>query len=221
MAARGGERVDAGDGGLQVRDAVDGLAKVGGLDLLANVAAERQAIGRPKPAAKAVTGSKIKHPFRILARRVAAPVSMRVAEASNFLTCSIHVVVTKNLWQKHGVVMLPDRYAPYAARALQIDNLCGMFLTYADIRSMQGLFVDTITPFGVQHIVYHVEGNLHLDQGRAFFKACRSFAGVEALSRALYLETPRNKIHMVVLSARLGRRVQARPTYPAIARKTK
>lgn len=117
--------------------------------------------------------------------------------------------------------MLPDRYAPYAARALQIDNLCGMFLTYADIRSMQGLFVDTITPFGVQHIVYHVEGNLHLDQGRAFFKACRSFAGVEALSRALYLETPRNKIHMVVLSARLGRRVQARPTYPAIARKTK
>jgi hypothetical protein len=36
----------------------------------------------------------------------------------------------------------------------------------------------------------------------------RSFAGLEELSRALYLETPRNQTHMVVVSAHLGKRVQ-------------
>ena len=40
------------------------------------------AMGRVKPAANAVTGSKNKHPFRLVARRPPNPVPMRVAEAS-------------------------------------------------------------------------------------------------------------------------------------------
>jgi hypothetical protein len=89
-----------------------------------------------------------------------------------------------------------------------IENLCGMFATYVEIRMLQGLVVDTITPFGVQHMLFHAEGNVVVDQGRGFFKACRSAAGLEELSRCLYLETPKNRVHMLVLTARLGKRVQ-------------
>jgi hypothetical protein len=106
-----------------------------------------------------------------------------------------------------SVVMLDEKHAPYEARGAMIENLCGMFATYVEIRMLQGLVVDTITPFGVQHMLFHAEGNLIIDQGRAFFKACRSAAGVAELSRCLYLETPKNRVHMLVLTARLGKRV--------------
>jgi hypothetical protein len=107
-----------------------------------------------------------------------------------------------------GVVMLDERFTPYPKRGLQIENLCGMFATFVEIGMLRGLVVDTITPFGVQHMLYHVEGNITVDQGRAFFKACRSFTGIQELSQCLYLETPKNRVHMMVLTARLGKRVQ-------------
>lgn len=106
------------------------------------------------------------------------------------------------------VVMLDERHAPYPRRGVAIENLCGMFLTYVEIGMLRGLVVDTITPFGVQHMLFHAEGNIVVDQGRGFFKACRSAAGLVELSECLYLETPRNRVHMLVLTARLGKRVQ-------------
>lgn len=72
-----------------------------------------------------------------------------------------------------SVVMLDERFTPYPKRGAQIENLCGMFATFVEIGMLRGLVVDTITPFGVQHMLYHVEGNITVDQGRAFFKACR------------------------------------------------
>jgi hypothetical protein len=106
------------------------------------------------------------------------------------------------------VVMLDERYRPYDRRGVAIENLCGMFLTYVEIGMLRGLIVDTITPFGVQHMLFHAEGNVVVDQGRGFFKACRSAVGLADLSQCLYLETPRNRVHMLVLTARLGKRVQ-------------
>lgn len=41
-----------------------------------------------------------------------------------------------------------------------------------------------------------------------FYPHGRSFAGIEELSRSLYLETPKNRVHMMVLTARLGKRAQ-------------
>lgn len=72
-----------------------------------------------------------------------------------------------------GMIMLDERFTPYPRRTVQIENICGMFGTFVEIGMLRGLIVDTITPFGVQHTLYHVEGNLVVDQGRAFFKACR------------------------------------------------
>jgi hypothetical protein len=108
-----------------------------------------------------------------------------------------------------SVVMLDAKHAPYPPRGVAIENICGMFATYVEVGMLRGLVVDTITPFGMQHKLFHAEGNVIVDQGRGFFKACRSAAGVEELSRCLYLETPRNRVHMLVLTARLGKRAQA------------
>jgi hypothetical protein len=107
-----------------------------------------------------------------------------------------------------SVVMLDAKHAPYPRRGVAIENICGMFATFVEVRMLGGLIVDTITPFGVQHMLFHAEGNVVVDQGRGFFKACRSAAGLEELSRCLYLETPKNRVHMLVLTARLGKRVQ-------------
>lgn len=107
-----------------------------------------------------------------------------------------------------SVVMLDEKHAPYPRRGVGVENLCGMFATYVEVGMLRGLVVDTITPFGVQHMLFHAEGNVIVDQGRGFFKACRSAAGLEELSRCLYLETPKNRVHMLVLTARLGKRVQ-------------
>ena len=108
---------------------------------------------------------------------------------------------------EQSVVMLDEKHAPYPRRGVMIENLCGMFATYVEIGMLRGLVVDTITPFGVQHMLFHAEGNIVVDQGRGFFKACRSAAGVAELSECLYLETPKNRVHMLVLTARIGKRV--------------
>ena len=106
------------------------------------------------------------------------------------------------------VVMLSEKFAPYPKRAVVIENICGMFSTFVEIGMLRGLIVDAITPFGVQHMLFHVAGNVVIDQGRGFFKACKDFAGIEELSRCLYLERPANRVHMLVLTAWLGKRVQ-------------
>ena len=74
---------------------------------------------------------------------------------------------------KPSVILLDEKYAPYPRRGVQIENICGIFATYVELGMLHGLIVDTITPFGVQHMLHHVEGNLIVDQGRGFFKGCR------------------------------------------------
>ena len=109
----------------------------------------------PKLAAKAVRGSKIKKPFKIVGPTPrAGGVKMRIQESP-------------------GHVTLSDRYAPYEARGVQIDNIGGMFSTYVEVQALQGLIVEAITPFGVQHTLFHVDGNLVVDRGRGFYQACR------------------------------------------------
>ena len=106
------------------------------------------------------------------------------------------------------VVLLSEKFEPYPKRGVAIENIAGMFSTFVEIGMLRGLIVDTITPFGVQHMLFHVAGNVIVDQGRGFFKACRDFACIAELSRCLYLERPANRVHMLVLTARLGKRAQ-------------
>lgn len=121
---------------------------------LAGVKKPMKTVG-PKLAANAVRGSKIKRPFKIVGPTPrAGGVNMRVKESP-------------------GLVTLSDRYAPYDARGVQIDNIGGMFSTYVEVQALQGLIVEAITPFGVQHTLFHVDGNLVVDRGRGFYQACR------------------------------------------------
>ena len=106
------------------------------------------------------------------------------------------------------VVMLSEKFVPYPKRGVAIENICGMFSTFVEIGMLRGLIVDTITSFGVQHMLFHVAGNVIVDQGRGFFKACRNYSCIDELSRCLYLERPTNRVHMLVLTARLGKRAQ-------------
>jgi len=65
------------------------------------------------------------------------------------------------------------RFCPYPRRSAQIENLCGMFGQRVEMGNLPGLIVDVTTPFGVQHELYHIDGNVTVNQGRGFFKACR------------------------------------------------
>lgn len=85
------------------------------------------------------------------------------------------VPMTVIVASKTSVILLDEKYTPYPRRGVQIENICGMFATYVELGMLRGLIVDTITPFGVQHTLYHVDGTLVVDQGRGFFKGCRYF----------------------------------------------
>jgi hypothetical protein len=59
-----------------------------------------------------------------------------------------------------------------------------------------------------QREMFHLHGNVVLHNGRGSFLAVRGMAGLERLSRALHISSPRNVVHMVVLTSKIGRRVQ-------------
>lgn len=65
------------------------------------------------------------------------------------------------------------KFRPYPRRGAQIENLCGIFGQRVEVRNLCGLMVDASTPFGMQHEMFHIEGNVNVSQGRGMFKACR------------------------------------------------
>ena len=106
-------------------------------------------------------------------------------------------------------IELPCKFRPYAKRGSQIDNLCGQFTTFVSDAPTQlgGLMHRVCSGFGWQNDVYHLDGNLSLCMGRASFKACRSMEGLTRLGGVLGLPDTSNRVHMVVVSSMLGRRM--------------
>lgn len=101
-------------------------------------------------------------------------------------------------------VLLDERYTPYARQRCRIENLCGTFTEYV---SMVGL--DRVTKrTGTQKEIFHLQGNVVVNQGRAAFMGARGARGLERLARVLSLEGPRNLVHMAVLTTKIGKRVQ-------------
>ena len=101
-------------------------------------------------------------------------------------------------------IMLDDRYAPYNIQSARIENLCGSFIEYVQ---SDGLHT-AISKANGQRELFHLHGNVAINQGRGSFLAVRGMQGLQLLSQALRLSTPRNIVHMVVLTSKLGRRVQ-------------
>ena len=74
--------------------------------------------------------------------------------------------------------------------------------------SVREASVKTKTCFGKATELYHVAGNVTLVGRKASFKGCKSFTGIQSLSRAIQLCDEANRVHMAVLSASIGVRVQ-------------
>jgi len=105
-----------------------------------------------------------------------------------------------------SIVQLDERFAPHSTQPARIENLCGYYLQYFDDRPFKQLINRNRSCFGRQRELFHLEGNLTINQGRASFMGGRSFAGLTRLGRTMRLENPSFAVHMVVICLKLGRR---------------
>lgn len=101
-------------------------------------------------------------------------------------------------------ILLDERYAPYDRRAARIENLCGNFTEYICMTPLKSVTKGT----GTQKEVFHLHGNVVVNQGRGAFMGARGMHGIERLARALHLSSAGNVVHMAVLTTKLGRRAQ-------------
>lgn len=101
-------------------------------------------------------------------------------------------------------ILLDERYAPYDSQPARIENLCGSFSEFVHADALR----PAISKSGGQRELFHLHGNVVLNQGRGSFLAVRGVDGLHCLARALNLSCSRNVVHMVVLTSKIGRRVQ-------------
>jgi hypothetical protein len=101
-------------------------------------------------------------------------------------------------------ILLDERYAPYEKRGARIENLCGSFAEFVQT----GGFEKVLTKNGSQRELYHLQGNVVVNQGKGAFMAVRGMAGLTSIARALRLSSPANVVHMAVITSKLGKRAQ-------------
>jgi len=103
------------------------------------------------------------------------------------------------------VVLLDERYAPYAKQGARIENLCGTFTEYIFATGLDPVLVKT----GTTKELFHLHGNVVINQGKGAFMGVRGIHGLTALATVLQLSSPAcNIVHMAVLTIKLGKRVQ-------------
>ena len=101
-------------------------------------------------------------------------------------------------------VILDERYAPYTMQRARIENLCGRYSEY-----VSGAGLDRVVKRnGTQKEIFHLHGNILINQGVGWFMGVRGVDGLERLSKVLSLSSPSNLVHMAVLTTKLGKRVQ-------------
>jgi hypothetical protein len=105
-------------------------------------------------------------------------------------------------------IMLDERYLPYPGKEARLENLCGSFTEQVCAADLQGVLVNTHTQFGRQKEVFNVHGNASIHRGKANFMGVRSMEALEALAKGLNLLSARNTVHMAVICAKIGKRVQ-------------
>lgn len=105
-------------------------------------------------------------------------------------------------------VLLDERYAPYSIQRARIENLCGAFVERVSSVGLQGVLIKTSTCFGRQSELFHINGNVIVNQDKGSFMGARGIKGLEELAGELHLSSPKNMVHMVVICSKLGKRVQ-------------
>ena len=101
-------------------------------------------------------------------------------------------------------ILLDERYTPYDGQRARIENLCGSFTEFVSSSGLECVLVRQ----GGQRELYHLHGNVVLNQGRAAFLAVRGIDGLDGLAQALRLRSASNVVHMVVLTSKIGKRAQ-------------
>ena len=101
-------------------------------------------------------------------------------------------------------ILLDDRYTPYTSQRARIENLCGCFAEYVHSSRLNTV----ISKSNGQRELFHLHGNMVINQGRGSFLAVRGMHGLEHLARVVGLSTTKNSVHMVVLTSKIGKRVQ-------------
>jgi hypothetical protein len=115
--------------------------------------------------------------------------------------------VTESVLSQSGgvsTVMLDERYTPYNRQKTRIENLCGSFTQFVPTAGLEGV----LKRQGGLPELFHLEGNVVLNHGKGLFLAVRGMQGLERLSKALHLTSPDNITHMVVMTSKMGQRVQ-------------
>lgn len=106
--------------------------------------------------------------------------------------------------------MLHPKYMPYQMRPSSIANLCGVFLEAIHVKCVEGLVVNTVNLFGKQKELFSIHGNVVFTNGKATFMGARGMQSLDRLSSTLEVSNPVCIVHMAVLCARVGNRVQVR-----------
>ena len=104
-------------------------------------------------------------------------------------------------------IILDERYAPYTRQGARIENLCGRYTEYVTGAGLDRVVKRT----GTQREVFHLHGNVLINQGVGWFMGVRGVDGLQRLSRTLSLSSESNLVHMAVLTSKLGKRVQVSP----------
>lgn len=107
-------------------------------------------------------------------------------------------------------VMLDERYKPHEGQSTRVENLCGSFLEAVSSHNLRGVLVDTHNQFGKQKEVFNIHGNVSLSKGKGSFMGARDRAGLEKLASSLGLSQSRCMVHMAVMCAKTGQRVQVK-----------
>lgn len=107
-------------------------------------------------------------------------------------------------------IMLDERYKPYRGQHAKVENLCGAFTEMVHTPNLQGVLMDTQNQFGRQKEAFCLHGNVAINKGKASFMGARNARSLERLAGALALSSPRNVVHMAVMCAKTGRRIQVR-----------
>lgn len=103
------------------------------------------------------------------------------------------------------MVMLDEKYAPYAKQGPRIENLCGTFTEYTYATGLDPVTLKN----GTSKDMYHLHGNVVINQGKGAFMGVRGMKGLTALASILQISDPMcNIVHMAVLTVKLGKRVQ-------------
>jgi hypothetical protein len=107
-------------------------------------------------------------------------------------------------------ILLDERYTPYVAQEPRIENLCGCFTEEVSLEWLAGAVVSTNSNFGRQREVFHVHGNVAINNNKGLFMGVRDMRGLEKLATALALAHSGNLVHMAVICGKVGARMQVK-----------